>query len=90
MQFPALHPLVVVGEPPTFVETRNEYQHRLAKAAFRVQWNYVHGRATEDELLPFTGLRVDRRLIEVDPYALEHWAMAGEFDLAEVYREMFS
>lgn len=89
-RFPRPHPLVVVGEPPTFVAVHDSAEYRLAHDALATQWQYVHGRAPAEELLGFLGLRVDGRLIEVDPDRLEEWAWRGEFDLAEVYRELFS
>jgi len=89
-KFPTIYPLVVAGEPPTFVTVHSHDELRLAQQAFATQWAYIHGNANQDDLLGFLDLRVDGRLIEVDPDVLEDWARRGEFDLAEVYREMFS
>lgn len=82
-------PIVLVGEPPTFIETPDEDEANLAAEIFAVQWRYVHNNATEIELLPYWGLTIAGREVEIDWQVLDEWARRGEFDLAEVYREMF-
>ncbi len=83
-------PIVLVGEPPTFITTNDPDEAGLAAEVFAAQWRYVHHQASETELLSYLGLRVAGRMVEVDPDVLDEWARRGEFDLAEVYRELFS
>ncbi len=82
-------PIILVGAPPTFFETHDPNEADLASEVFAAQWRYVHGRATEHDLAPYQGLSLAGQVVETDPDALEEWARRGEFDLAEVYREMF-
>ncbi len=82
-------PVIFAGEPPTFLVTDDPDAADLAREAFAVQWRYVHGQADAFDLLRFLGRHIEGRLIEIDPNALLDWAHRGEFDLAEVYREMF-
>ncbi len=82
-------PIVFVGEPPTFLDTNDPAEAALAGEVFFVQWQYIHGRATALDLLAYYGRRIGGRQVETDPEALIDWARRGEFDLAEVYREMF-
>jgi hypothetical protein len=82
-------PIVFSEEPPTFLVTQDPADAELARRAFATQWAYVHGQADELDLLGFLGRQIDGRLIEINPNWLFYWALTGEFDLAEVYREMF-
>ena len=82
-------PVVLVGAPPTFIETADPDELAVAREAFFAQWKYVHGDLPPEALQPFAGRRVTGRLIETDPDVLDEWARRGEFDLTEVYREMF-
>ncbi len=82
-------PIVLIGEPPTFIETDDPDEAKLAGEAFAAQWRYVHGQAAVTELWPYLLRRVAGRFIETDPVVLDDWARRGEFDLAEVYRELF-
>ncbi len=82
-------PIVLAGEPVTFIETTNPEVAALARDAFQVQWQYVHDRTDASELIKFLGRQIDGRPIEIDPAALMDQAYRGELDLTEVYREMF-
>jgi len=82
-------PIVLVGEPPSFIETDDPEEASLAAEAFATQWAYVHYQADASDLFPYQGQQVAGRPIETDSDALDEWARRGEFDLAEVYREMF-
>lgn len=82
-------PVIFVGEPPTFLVTDDPADAALAKRAFAMQWRYVHGQADAFDLLQFLGRQIDGRPIEIDPAMLLYWGLRAEFDLAEVYREMF-
>lgn len=82
-------PIILVGVPPTFFETDDPREAHLAGEVFAAQWRYVHGRTTEQDLARYQGLLLAGATVETDPDALEEWARRGEFDLAEVYREMF-
>lgn len=82
-----LRPLAVEGEV-TFVETHGSHAASRAMWAFGVQWDFIHGQATEADLARLRGLRIGGRLVEADPDVLEHLARAGEFRLDEQYREL--
>ncbi len=82
-------PIVLVGEPPTFIETDDPDEAGLAEVVFATQWRYVHRGDNTSELYSFFGLRIAGRMVETDPNVLDEWARRGEFDLAEVYRELF-
>lgn len=82
-------PIVLIGETPSFIETDDPAEAKLVGEAFAAQWRYVHGQAAVTELWRYMLLRVAGRFTETDPVALDEWARRGEFDLAEVYREMF-
>lgn len=84
-----IHPIVLVGAGATFIETDDPAEAALAGRVFAAQWRYVHGRALPAELFGHLGLRVAGRLVETDPAALDELGRRGEFDLAEVYRELF-
>jgi hypothetical protein len=80
------HPLAVDGEVDLVAVQGPEEQEQAADI-FDVQYRWVEGRATRDELrnLPatFKGKTVVR-----DPAELDALARAGEFDLEEKYREI--
>jgi hypothetical protein len=82
-----LRPLAVEGEV-TFVETHGSRAAGRAMSAFGVQWDFVHGQASEADLARLRGIRIGGRLVEADPDVLEHLARAGEFNLEERYREL--
>jgi len=85
-----IRPIVFVGGPPTFVEIHDRREAAVVADAFAAQWRYIHGTATADDLAPYRDIRIDGRAVETDPDALDEWGRRGEFDLAEVYRELFS
>ncbi len=84
-----IRPLVVVDDGPIFLETFSWFEADLAATVFTVQWRYVHGRATPDELFSYLGIQIAGHTVETDPDVLDEYGRRGDFDLAEVYREMF-
>src|SRR5450755_171963 len=60
-------PLFWSAKPPTFLETDDPDEARLAAAVFTAQWRYVHHQASDTELSSYRGLRVAGRLVETDP-----------------------
>ena len=82
-------PVVLDGEV-TFARPRSAVEARLASQAFKIQWGYVHGDEPAEALAPFKGQLVNGRPIETSPRVLDELALHGEFDLSEVYRELFS
>jgi hypothetical protein len=85
-----LKPLVVRGEPGTqFVVVRGSGAAQRAAKAFAVQWRYVNGQATADELRRLGGLRIGGQDVEADPDVLDEIARRGELDPSESYRELF-
>lgn len=86
-----LQPLVVVGQPDTqFVVVRGSRAAQKAAEAFDVQWRYVGGGASADDLRRLAGLRVGGSEVEADPDVLDEVARRGQFEPAELYRELFS
>jgi hypothetical protein len=83
-------PIVFEGEKPTFIETSDPHDAQTASAVFAVQWRYVHNSASPHELAAYRDVWIAGKRVETDPDALDEWARRGEFDLAEVYRELFS
>jgi hypothetical protein len=86
----SIYPIVLVDVGPTFIETSDPSEARVASAVFRAQWRYVHGTGTRADLYSHRGIQLAGETVETDPDALDEWARRGEFDLAEVYRELFS
>ena len=85
-----LQPLVVRGQPGTqFVVVRGSGAAQRAAEAFVVQWRYVNGQASADELRRLGGLRIGGQDVEADPEVLDEIARRGEFDPVESYRELF-
>jgi protein-L-isoaspartate O-methyltransferase len=84
-----VRPVVTVEGGPTLVPTSSAEDDLAAAEIFAVQWRYVHGTASADELLPYTGVIVAGRVVETDPDVLDEWARRGDFDITEVYRVMF-
>ncbi len=79
---------IVLDEGPTFVTTADPVTAGLVVDIFAVQWRYVHGDADPAELAQYRGIRFAGRLVETDSDVLDEYARRGEFDLAEVYREL--
>jgi hypothetical protein len=59
-----------------------------AQEANAIQWRYVHNRATEAELARLRGWQIGGYPVESDPAVLLDVARRGEFEPADVYREL--
>jgi hypothetical protein len=82
-----LRPLIVEGDSEvSFVAVRGSRAALRAEDAFDVQWRFITGEASEDELARLAGTRVGGRALELDPDRLEAIAAAGGVDVPEVYR----
>lgn len=81
---------IVLDDGPSFVTPAYPGEAQRVAEIFAVQWRYVHGDADPAELRQYRGQRIAGRLVETDPDVLDEYARRGEFDLAEVYRELFS
>jgi len=82
-----LRPIAVEGDL-RFVTTRGSRIASDAMRAFGVQWDFVHGRASADDLVRYAGRRVGGFRVETDPAVLERLAAAGQFRIEEIYREL--
>jgi hypothetical protein len=71
-----------------FVAARGSAEARRAEDANALQWRYVHNEATEAELARIRGLVVDGVEAAADAKTLLEVARRGEFDPAEIYREL--
>lgn len=85
-----MRPLAVDGTL-TFVATRGSRAAELAEQAFAAQWDFVHGRATADDVARFRGLRIAGHEVETDPDVLERLGYQGLFaELDEIYRDVLA
>jgi hypothetical protein len=80
-------PLAVEGEVD-LVAVVGPDEAALADEVFDVQWRYINGEATPDELRRYQGVRVAGRMVEVDPATLDRLALGDQFDIEELYREL--
>ena len=83
-----LRPVVVRGKDLLFLSVRGSHQAERARPAWDVQWRFVHGQASAQELARFGGLRIAGELVETDPGVLERLGDAGRFDPDDPYREI--
>ncbi|MGH3427234.1 MAG: hypothetical protein ACRDQZ_06660 [Mycobacteriales bacterium] len=88
-RMPRLRPVFVEGEDHVvFVTLRGSRAADRLADAFDVQWRYLHGDATDDEVRALAGLRAGGRRVEADPRRLDVIAALGEPNPDEVYREL--
>jgi hypothetical protein len=78
------------GDGVELVIVREPRAADAASHAFRVQWAFIHGDASEGEVRQLAGVTVEGRPVEADPDRLEAIATRGGFDVDEVYRELAS
>ena len=71
-----------------FVEIRGSHAARRAQRIFDVQYRFIEGNASEDELRAITGQKVAGRLVESDPERLRAIGEADGVDVVEAYREV--
>ncbi|MGH2965987.1 MAG: hypothetical protein ACRDMH_11480 [Solirubrobacterales bacterium] len=84
-----LYPVFLAGEPDLqFVEIRGSNAARRAQRVFDVQYRFIEGNASVEELRSLTGQRVAGRLVESDPERLEAIGERGGVDIPEAYREV--
>ena len=80
-------PLAVDGTTD-FVEVDNPLLAVQAEEIFAVQWDYVHGYVSADDLKRLPGRFVGRRVVR-SPEELEELARIGAFDIEELYRHLY-
>jgi hypothetical protein len=86
-----LRPVYVEGETTVqFVTVRGSRAADRLSDAFDVQWRYLHGDASGDDVRALAGLRAGGRLVEADPARLDVIGALGEPNPDEVYRELVS
>jgi hypothetical protein len=83
-----LRPLAVDGEV-TFVPVKGSAAADRVSDWFDVQWRYVTNRATAAEVEALPNVTVAGRRLERDPGVLEELARRGDFDLDDIYRDLF-
>jgi hypothetical protein len=71
-----------------FVPLRGSRAAHLAEEANAIQWRFVHGNASPDDLGRLHDLRLAGYGVDADPGVLVAIARRGEFDPAEIYREL--
>jgi hypothetical protein len=76
------------GDGVEFVEIRGSHAARRAQRIFDVQYRFIEGDASEDELRSIAGQRVAGRLVESDPDRLTAIGEADGVDIVEAYREV--
>jgi len=80
-------PLAVDGDTD-FVEVDNAVLAAEAEKIFSIQWDYVHGYVSADDLNLLPGQFEGRRIVR-DPRELEELARIGAFDIEELYRHLY-
>ena len=84
---------------PIWVEGDTRIQYVVARGSrdadrlsddFDVQWRYMHGDASEDEVRALSGHRAGPHRVEADPRHLDVIQALGEPNPDEVYRELVS
>jgi len=84
-----LEPLVVKGKPGVqFIPIRGSEAARRAREAFALQYAYVEGKKSPDELRRLAGLRIVGFDVEDSSDVLDEYGRRGELDPAENYRAM--
>jgi hypothetical protein len=78
------------GDEVELVTVRGPLAADAAAHAFRVQWAFIHGDASESEVRQLAGVTVGGQAVEADPDRLEAVAMRGSLDVAEAYRKLLS
>jgi hypothetical protein len=82
-------PLILEGEDKVaFVAIRGSHAAARAQRIFDVQYRFIEGDASLDELENIAGLKVAGRVVESDPDRLEQLADRGDVDVVEAYREL--
>ena len=76
------------GDGVEFVEIRGSNAARRAQQIFDVQYRFIEGNASEDELRGIAGQKVAGRLVESDPERLTAIGEADGMDIVEAYREV--
>jgi hypothetical protein len=82
-----MRPIVVDGEV-TFMPVGGSAAADRVAGYFDVQWRYIHGRASPADVAALPAVTVGGRRLERDPQVLERLALAGEFALDDIYREL--
>ena len=80
-------PLAVDGNTD-FVEVDNPLLAVQAEEIFAIQWDYIHGYVSADDLKRLPGRFEGRRIVR-DPRELEELARIGAFDIEELYRHLY-
>ena len=80
-------PLAVDGATD-FVEVDNALLAVQAEKIFAIQWDYVHGYVSADDLNLLPSRFEGRRIVR-DPRELEELARIGAFDVEELYRHLY-
>ena len=80
-------PMAVDGDTD-FIEVDNAQLAEQAEGIFTVQWDYIHGYASTDDLERLPADFLGRRVVR-DPRELEELARIGAFDIEELYRHLY-
>jgi len=83
-----LRPVVVRGKGLVFLPVRGSRQADLARAVWDVQWRFMHGEASVDELARVRDVRIAGEVVETDPDELERLGDSRRFDPDDPYREI--
>jgi hypothetical protein len=83
-----LRPLFLEGEDRVeFIEVSDELERLAASRIFDVQWDFIEGKATTDDLAKIARQKITGRTVQADPLRLALIADRGEADLPEAYKE---
>ena len=81
-------PMAVDGDTD-FVEVDSPHLADEAESIFKVQWDYIHGYASTDDLTRLPAEFQGRQVVR-DPRELEELARIGAFDIEELYRHLYN
>jgi hypothetical protein len=85
-----LRPVVVEGEGFRFVTIRGSRRTRAAEWAYDVQYGFVEGRVSAEQVRALRGLRVGGYAVESDPAVLRELGRRRELDVEAAYRAVMA
>lgn len=84
-----LRPLFVEGGLG-FVLANGSVEAEHAERILDDQYRFIEGTANRNEVKQHEGVTIDGRLVEADPDVLIALGQAGDADIPDMYRELFS
>ena len=79
---------IAIDDSIDFIDVEGPEQADLAQQIFAIQWDFVHGYVGRDALDQLPATFAGRPVVR-DPRTLIALARRGDFDIDELYRELF-